>query len=243
MRFLNTILDIVFPVKCILCGKNGIDLCRECLQSVPEAERESAKWIFPLYDYRDKTIKKSLWLLKYKGRKRLANVFAENIYEKIVEELSDLSIMENFCEPILIPIPLSRKRYRERGFNQAELICKEIIEINKKTNLHHKVDTNTYMRDSVNMSKFIINLRLENNILIKPRDTEHQARIKDRSARLKNLSGTFAIKDEEKNKDFIKGKNIILIDDILTTGATLSEARKVLRQAGARKVIAFTVAH
>ncbi len=216
-------MDIVFPAKCVLCGKTGVDLCRECLKDARGAERESARWIFPLYDYRDKTIKKSLWLLKYKGRKRLAGVFAENIYEKILEELSELSVMENFIDAILIPIPLSRKRYRERGFNQAELICQEIIKI-------------SYLRHSVNM-------KLKNNILIKPKDTLHQAHIKDRSTRLKNMTGTFAIKDEARSTDLIKGKNVILIDDITTTGATLSEAKKVLRQAGARKVIAFTVAH
>ena len=86
-------------------------------------------------------------------------------------------------------------------------------------------------------------MQLEKNILIKIKDTEHQARIKNRNERIKNMTGTFAIKDLEKNKKLIMKKNIILIDDILTTGATLSEARKVLRQAGARKVIAFTVAH
>lgn len=233
MRFLNTILDIIFPVKCISCGKDGVDLCTECLKDIPEAERESAKWIFPLYDYRDKIIKKSLWLLKYKGRKRLARIFAKNMYEKILEELSDLSIMENFSESILIPIPLSSKRYRERGYNQAELLCIELIKID---HLRHGVDRNTYFNHGVNM-------QLEKNILIKPKDTEHQARIKNRNERIKNMAGTFAIKDIEKNKNFIKGKNIILVDDILTTGATLSEARKVLKQGGARKIIAFTVAH
>ena len=219
MEFLNTILDIVFPVKCILCGKNGVDLCLGCLEDSPPAERESAKWIFPLYDYRHPVIKKSLWLLKYKGKKRLVSIFAEILYEKILEELSDLSIMENFHNAILIPIPLSLKRYRERGYNQAELICRELIKIN---NLRRGVD-----------------LKLENNILIKPKDTEYQARIKDRRTRLKNLSGSFAVK----NEGLIKNKNIILIDDLTTTGATLNEARKVLKQAGARKVIAFTVAH
>jgi ComF family protein len=219
MGFLNTILDIVFPVKCILCGKTGTDLCLNCLKDSPSAERESAKWIFPLYDYRHPVIKKSLWLLKYKGKKRLVSIFAEILYEKILEELSDLSIMENFYNAILIPIPLSFKRYHERGYNQAELICRELIKIN---NLRHGVD-----------------LKLENNILIKSKNTEHQARIKDRRARLKNLSGSFAVK----NEGLIKNKNIILIDDITTTGATLNEARKVLKQAGARKVIAFTVAH
>jgi ComF family protein len=219
MSFLDTILNIVFPIKCILCGKNGMDLCMTCLKDAPHAERESAKWIFPLYDYRHPVIKKSLWLFKYKGKKRLASIFAEIIYEKILEELSELSVLENFTEIILIPIPLSPKRYRERGYNQAELICKELIKINN-------------LRDGVN-------LKLENNILIKPKETEHQARIKNRNERLQNIIGSFAFRDN----NLIKTRNIILIDDITTTGATLSEARKVLKQAGARKVIAFTVAH
>lgn len=237
MHFLNTtinnILNIIFPVKCILCGKSGADLCLTCLKDAPAAERENAKWIFSLYDYRHPIIKKSLWLLKYKGKKRLANIFAEIIYEKILEELSELSVLENFIEPILIPIPLSPKRYKERGYNQAELICKELIKIN---NMRYSV----YVNGDINM-------QFENNILIKIKETEHQARIKDRRIRLKNLSDSFAIKnnkrDIEKNINLIKNRNIILIDDITTTGATLNEARKVLKKAGGRKIIAFTIAH
>jgi predicted amidophosphoribosyltransferase len=232
MRFLNTILDIVFPVKCILCGKVGSDLCLVCLSDSPEAKRESAKWIFPLYDYRHPPIKKALWLLKYNGKKRLANVFAEILYEKILEELSDLSVLENFTDAILIPIPLTPGRYRERGYNQAELICKELVKIDKLRN---------HLTPPGQVSVFHETFTLEKNILIKIKHTEHQARIKDRNARLKNLSGSFAVKKESVN--LIKGRNIILIDDILTTGATLSEAKKVLKQWGARKVIAFTVAH
>ncbi|MEI8174911.1 MAG: phosphoribosyltransferase family protein [bacterium] len=219
MGFFNTILDIIFPVKCITCGHLGTDLCIKCLSDSPIAERETAKWIFPLYDYRHPPIKNALLVFKYKGKKRLANVFAEILYEKIIEELSELSVMENFHAPLLIPIPLSNKRHRERGYNQSELICKEIIKIN---NLRHGVD-----------------MKLENNILIKPKETEHQARIHNRSERLKNIIGSFAIK----NAELIKNKNIILIDDITTTGATLAEAKKILKQNGARKVIAFTIAH
>ncbi|PIZ86780.1 hypothetical protein COX93_03290, partial [Candidatus Nomurabacteria bacterium CG_4_10_14_0_2_um_filter_30_12] len=123
MKFFNTILNVIFPVNCISCRKTGSDLCRECLLGSPAAERESANWIFPLFDYHHPPIKKSIWLLKYKGKKKLANTFAEIIYGKIIEELSELSMMSNFSNPILIPIPLSKKRYRERGYNQAQLIC------------------------------------------------------------------------------------------------------------------------
>ncbi|MES3031758.1 MAG: phosphoribosyltransferase family protein [Patescibacteria group bacterium] len=217
----NSVLSIVFPVKCLSCGQNGRELCIKCLSNIRVAERETAEWIFPIYDYRDPPIKKALWLLKYKGKKRLAIVFAEIVHGKILEELSDLSLLENFRNPILIPIPLSKNRLRERGYNQVELICKEIIKLND-------------LRHGVNMT-------LENNILIKPKETEHQARIENRRERLKNIVGSFAVKNEDKNK--LKNKNVILIDDITTTGATLDEARKTLRKAGAKKIIAFTVAH
>jgi len=219
MHLLDTILNVIFPVYCVSCGEKGLDLCIKCLSDSPPAERESANWIFPLFDYRHPPIKKSVWLLKYKGKKRLAGVFAEIMYDRIIEELSELSIMKNFREPVLIPIPLSKKRYRERGYNQAELICQKLIKINN-------------LRQSVNW-------KLENNILVKTKETEHQAKIKERRDRLKNLADSFSVK----NPEFIKDKNIILIDDVTTTGATLGEAKKILKQWGAKKIIAFTVAH
>jgi ComF family protein len=228
MRLLDTILDIVFPVSCISCGKNGSDLCKKCISEFPQAERECANWVFPIFDYRHPPIKKAVGLLKYKGKRRLAGVFAEILHGRILEELADLSQMENFREAILIPIPLARKRKRERGFNQAELICEKLIGLDSKP-------AHPHIRYSVYAS-------LEKNVLIKIKETENQARIKDRNKRLKNLVGAFAVKNAE-GAQKIKDRNIILVDDVSTTGATLSEARKTLKSAGARKIIAFTVAH
>ncbi len=218
----NTILNTLFPIHCLACGKSGTDLCVDCLSDSPYAERETLKWIFSIYDYRHPPLKKALWLLKYKGKKRLAKIFAEILYGKIMEELSDLVVMENFINIILIPVPLSKKRYRERGYNQAELICRELIKIN-------------LLRKGTE-------IQLENNVLIKTKETKHQARIENRTERLKNIIDSFGIKSETQ-KTLIKHKNIILIDDITTTGATLNEARKILKNAGAKKVIAFTIAH
>ena len=231
MLFLNTILDIIFPTKCLACGETGSDFCAKCFSDIPTAERESARWIFPVYDYRHPPIKKALWFLKYKGRKRLAKIFSEVIYEKIIEELSDLSVMENFNDVILIPIPLHKKRSRERGYNQAELICKEIIAINHLRSTDAKALADRHGVD--------VNIELENNVLVKIKETEHQARIRDRRVRLKNLVDSFSVQ----NENLIKKRNIILIDDITTTGATSNEAKKVLKASGARKIIAFTVAH
>ena len=216
MRLLNTIFDIIFPSYCISCNERGIDFCSKCLLLSHPPERENIDWVFSLFDYRHPPIKKAIKLLKYKGKFRLANVFAEIMYGRILEELADLKIFENFCEPILIPIPLAPKRFHERGFNQAMLICNELVKLDKNENF-----------------------KLEKNILLKPKDGEHQARILDRNKRLKNIIGSFCVK----NPEIIKNKNIILIDDVTTTGATLNEAKKTLKKAGAKKVIAFTIAH
>lgn len=218
MNILNTILNIIFPVNCLSCGEDGEYLCVKCLADTPPSLRESDEWMFPLYDYRHPPIKKSIHFLKYKGKKTLANTFAQTLYPRILEELSDLTLMENFYNPILIPIPLSRKRHKERGYNQSELICKNLARLDKE-----------------------VNFKLEKDILIKNKETKRQAHIKDRRARLNNLIGSFSINKEKINK--IKNKNIILIDDVFTTGATLGEAKKILKKFGAKKVIAFTIAH
>jgi ComF family protein len=216
MLIFNTILNLVFPRFCLGCGQKGEDLCLKCLTNSPEAGRECARWIFPLYDYRHPPIRCAIRSLKYKNRRGLARIFAEVLYNRILEELADLAQLENFRDAILIPIPLSSRRLRERGFNQASLICEALAKMDREEN-------------------FI----LEKRILIKPKNTEQQARIESRSQRLKNIIGSFGIKNPEK----IKNRNIILVDDVITTGATLQEARKVLKESGARKIIAFTLAH
>jgi ComF family protein len=217
-KFFNTLLNIFFPRHCISCGDNVEDLCIKCLADSPAAEYEDTDWIFPILNYRHPPIKKAVWLLKYKGKKEFAKIFAETMYPRILEEISELKLLDGFHNPLLVPIPLAPKRHAHRGFNQAELICQNLA----------KMDGN-------------LNFKLETNILIKLKDTENQVKIKDRKIRLKNLTGSFSIKNLEKNK--IKNRNIILIDDVITTGATLTEAKKTLQKAGAKKIIAFTIAH
>lgn len=223
MRLWDTILDLVFPARCLGCGRSGGDVCSLCFSEFPSAERKSAGWIFPLYDYRHPPVKKALWALKYERKKTLARIFALALYDKMAEELGDTATLQNFTSILLIPIPLSPKRKRERGFNQSELLCREISDIHKE---RQGEDEN-------------VSLTLETNVLIKQRDTEHQARIRDKGTRLRNITGSFTAI----NIDRVQGRNVILIDDILTTGATLSEAKKILRNSGAKKVIAFTIAH
>lgn len=216
MGLWNTVLELVFPSKCLSCGTRGVEICEKCLSLFPGAEREVQNWIFALFDYRHPPVKKAVWFLKYKNGKRLASLFGEILYERILEELYDLKKFEDFDRPILIPIPLYSTRLKERGFNQSEILCKKIIFFDKNKYLGFEKDT-----------------------LIKRKETKHQALIKNRNERLRNLAGSFGVKNVEKIKD----RNLILIDDVTTTGATLNEARKILKASGAKKIFAFTIAH
>jgi len=212
----NLILDIIFPKYCIGCKKANENLCENCLSKIPPSRESEHEFIISIFDYKNPIIKKAIWLLKYKNKTDIAKILSKLASEILIEELSEIKTLKNFQNPLIIPIPLSRKRQRERKYNQAEIIAKEIIKnINDKT------------------------LELSLNTLYKNKETGQQARILNRRDRLKNLSDCFVIKNIEK----IKGRNIILVDDVTTTGATLVEARKTLKKAGARQIIAITLAH
>ena len=213
-KLFNLVLDTIFPQSKL--GKQLETItAEELFNSVPKIRHEDRN-IINIFSYDNQLIKKAIWSLKFRNKKRLAKIFAEILYDRILEDLNDLQTFKNFTEPLLIPIPVSKKRFRERGYNQCELIAKELC----------KLDGN---------NSFI----LEKQNLIKIIDTPHQSRAKNRKERLENLKDSFRVRFPEK----IKSRNIILLDDITTTGTTLREADKILRQNGARKIICLTMAH
>jgi len=114
---------------------------------------------------------------------------------------------------IIIPIPLHKKRLRKRTYNQAELVAKKIAQY--------------------------LGLPMRVDVLKRIKNTSPQTEISDRRARRENIKNAFACARPEA----VKGKTIILVDDVATTGATLNECGRALRQSGARSVIAFVVAH
>lgn len=112
---------------------------------------------------------------------------------------------------VLVPVPLHPTRYRERGYNQAELIA------------------------SVISQTLAIPLLPQN--LLRCRHTQNQARI-GRKERWTNIQGAFTIRHSKK----FLNRRVLLIDDLLTTGATASEAARVLKETGAARVDVVTVA-
>lgn len=219
MKTLRTLfqylLGILFPIRCIGCGKEGESACYICIDKLPRSARNGTidPDIMSVFDYRNPIMRRALWLLKYGRHRHLSDHFGALLYEYLLDDLAERSVMSHFTDPILVPIPITRSRKRTRGFNQAEALAQAIAR-----------------RDP---SLVVI------DVLEKIRDTTPQAKLKNRTERLNNLTGCFRVSDPSS----VQGRNIILIDDIATTGATISEAKRVLKKAGARKVIGLTVAH
>jgi ComF family protein len=115
----------------------------------------------------------------------------------------------------VIPVPLHRTKLRQRGFNQAELIARAAVKISPSRQRLH----------------------LCAGILERTRDTASQIGLTSHQRR-QNLRGAFRVAQV----DAIKGREVLVVDDVFTTGATVSECARVLRRAGATKVWAATVA-
>lgn len=211
----NFIVDILFPLRCISCKKSGYYICDGCIPTPHRREIESLENIDACFDYRDPIIKKMIWDLKYYNKRSAGAVLGRHLYEYIQEEISELRTLHNGEPFIVIPVPLSRERRRERGYNQAEHIARGFV--------------------NANPNIFILNT----DIVVKQINTGPQARINNKKRRLKNIKGAFKLKDGAN----VKNKIIFVIDDVTTTGGTLSEMMKVLKKAGAREIRGLAVAH
>ena len=131
------------------------------------------------------------------------------------EAISALQPSFGDTQLLVVPVPLHREKLRQRGFNQAELLAREAIKI---------VGAN---------GRMLLNSR----ILERRRPTQSQTGL-TRHQRRENVRGAFAVATPGE----IAGREVLLVDDVFTTGTTLSECARILRRAGASKVWVATVA-
>lgn len=186
------------------------------MKHLPRAQKPGDPYIHALFSYRSPTIKDAIWRFKYQNARGFAKIFAPVLRDEIIETLADHLYVSEQEKPLLIPIPLHKKRLNERGYNQSELLTRAIT---------------THFDEQI--------FEHAPNALVRTHATKPQARNDSRKARLENLRDAFTVS----NTSSVCGRVVVLIDDVTTTGATLSEARKALLSAGARDVIAFTLAH
>lgn len=210
------IINLVLPLKCFNCGAKNEIFCHNCLFKIDLNERANPPDISALYDYRHPIIKKAIWELKYHHHHFLGKKLGELLYESFQEEIVNLKLLSGVRPIYIIPVPLSKQKKRLRGYNQSLIIARGFYSCAPKRIFE-----------------------IKKNIIFKKINNQPQAKIIDRNERLKNTKGVFKIK----NKDQVKGRTIIIIDDVTTTGGTLNEIIGILKKAKAKKVIALALAH
>lgn len=133
---------------------------------------------------------------------------------QLLAELAGEYLQKLHGDYVIVPVPLSRERRSSRGYNQVEEVLKSALGEHSE--------------------------RLALTALTRTRDTPAQTNL-GRNERLVNLKGAFAVLEEQKTN--VSGKRIILVDDVITTGTTLDEARHVLLKAGASEVQTLAFAY
>lgn len=227
------VLDLLFPKRCVSCKAFGSYLCPDCFARLSftssdiclVCNRGSIDSLTHPGCRTTYAIDGAFTSLVYKGvMKRLVYTFKYKPYlTDLRTVLTDLFFegiiqKERFHtvlskDPMLVAIPLYASKLRKRGYNQAEILSRGL---GKKLGLRSK------------------------HLLQRIRNTPSQFKL-SREERIRNIKDAFRIK--ENSKTIITGKTIFLVDDVLTSGATLSEAAKVLKRGGVKTVFGLALAH
>lgn len=205
------ILDIIYPQTCGICGKvNKKSICRKCEISLEKQAQFAI--INEGQEIENKNFNEIIYIFKYEGliRKIIIDYkFNEKAYlnktlvDFMIKNKKIFQKINNY--DTIVPVPISKKRHKERGYNQSLLIAKEIA---KKTNI-----------------------QIDKDCLIKTKNIIEQSKL-NREERNANIQNVY----ELKNKEILLNKKILLIDDIYTTGSTVNECSKILRQSNPKKI-------
>lgn len=166
----------------------------------------------------DKVFNKHGYIFKYEGqiRKLLIDYKFNDkpyLYKTFSRIILDNKKMTDFINnyEIIIPVPIHKKRLNSRGYNQSELLVREI-------------------------SKELKNIKFINNLLIKTKNNVAQSTL-TKGQRISNVKNIYKVQ----NNNLIKGRSVILVDDIYTTGSTVNECSKLLKENGTREIGIFTI--
>lgn len=188
MEYLKTIWDMIFPKKCINCKKEGAYLCEDCLalieinpfqyclcdnlskrEKCEKCENKYLDKVFSAASFKNKIVQEAVHKLKYSYIKDLSTPLAFLILSHLY--LRNIEIDKDF---VIVPVPLSDKKKRKRGFNQSEEIGKIISETT--------------------------GMPLFSDVLMKTKDTKPQMELK-RNERIENIKDCFKAKNEDKIKN------------------------------------------
>jgi ComF family protein len=228
----KNILDTLFLIHCVSCDTEGQWLCEICQRKILfQTEHVCGvceKVITPdgltcLNCKKKNNIDGLLVACSYEQKlvAKLIHLFKYRFIDDLSSTLGNFLIKslqqtELALPNLIIPVPLHPKRLHWRGFNQSELLAKHLAQ-NLLTATPLELSTET---------------------LIRHRHTSSQKEISDHKARLENIKNAFSVT----STDEIRNKIILLVDDVATTGSTIFECAKTLKQAGAKQVFAIVIA-
>lgn len=217
------ILDLLFPKRCVACKKIGSYLCGDCFAKLKPVEtplcvmcdrpaigggthpicktRYSPDGISAAYQF-TKQIKALVHTLKYRGVYDLTTLCSALVAPCLVDGLVKR-------QPVIVPVPLHASRLLERGFNQTELLARQLALQN--------------------------NLPVRTDLVKRTINTPTQTKL-NRSSRQENLKNAFAVVGD------VRGMSILLVDDMVTTGATVRACTNALKRAGAKWVWVLALA-
>lgn len=192
---------------CDKCGKlmeeDGIySLCKDCRHNPHYFTRGFTCLMYGLYE------KELIWSFKYSKQGYIGEKIGKIIQDRLEPEFE-----KGLNIDIIIPVPIHKKKLRQRGFNQAELMGRPLSKA--------------------------WGLPLERKILIRAKSTSAMSTL-DPFERRENIAGAFMINRGEEG--VVKEKSILLIDDVYTTGSTVDECSRILLDAGAKEVYVVTLA-
>jgi len=218
-------LDFLFPQWCVGCGREGSFICSSCHVSLPRimpplcprcgrpqpggtlcpgcvswrAEIDGIRSPFRF----DGVVRQAIHQLKYRNLRALATPLAQL--------LNDYLVTSPVPGEVLVPVPLHKKRLRERGYNQSSLLAKELGKLT--------------------------NLPVVDDCLNRHRHAPPQARTQTVDERRSNVAGVFTCRN-----DRLREKQVLLVDDVSTSGATLDACAVALKAAGAVSVWGLVLA-
>ena len=224
-------LDTLFPIRCIGCQKEGVWLCAACFSRIIIKNEHVCgvceKMITPdgrtCHACKKKSALDGLIVATSYTNSFVSSAIHFYKYRFIPDLHVSLSslLVKAFQKTdiplpdIIIPIPLHPRRLRWRGFNQSFLLA-------------------GYLSESL-LPQFKITLK---ECLVRNRYTPPQMEIKNYHSRKQNLDGAFSMAIKEN----VKNKTVLLVDDVATTGSTIFECAKVLKNAGTKEVFAIVIA-
>ncbi|HBG82162.1 TPA: ComF family protein [candidate division CPR2 bacterium] len=215
--------DLLFPRRCVSCGKIDTFLCDKCASMMLSVSSHKCLFCKKMIDgqicdsckkefrvknayvsvyYREGPARDLIVNLKFKGKKEIAGLMGTMVAEKMLQSwrVRPFRGSNPFKDYVLVPVPLDKRRKNERGFNQSELLARELGR----------------------------SLGLEVRKILGKRLRAPQMGL-NRKERQQNLKGAFYGISKPPKK-------VLLVDDVLTTGATVKECTRVLKENGAREV-------